>query len=356
MFPVAAADRIQETWLLPYEFTDLTPELPAATPAVVTDDGAVYQPDSAPGMAEAEVDGARGEGEPHRDYAVALARSGGLEVLAADPALVAAARRELAEQGREAGAWLLRGEAEPGGGHRVRLLRGPEPVLPRPRPELPLALLCDLGMVLTRFDRGLFDLHYRALFGRAVPPAGRAAMDARRPAFERGELAVEEFWERVRGPLGLAAPDFGLFAHAWGAILSPRRSTLALVRALAALPRVAVVVVSNTDPLMLRHCREVLGLGDLLERVAASCQPGVQPKGRDASLWRRGRELAAEALGAPPRMVVAVDDVRAYLALAREAGAVDRTIHYRHYAQFRYELGRLGLYLPLARRSAPTSR
>lgn len=340
----ADADALQHAWLLPFEVVDLTPELVCFTPAVVADDGALFQPSAPPGLGEAETGAAQPALGPEYGFGIA-ARVSGAERCAWTPDWAAAATRAAVPE-EDMAATLVRVQRE-GGAERALELRRAEPVRPRPILAGPTAVLLDLGMVLTRFDRSLFGKNFLSVFGQPVPAAAEERLQKLRPALESGELLADDFLEQVLEPLELVKPDKEALARVWSSILSVKRSTLALMRRVAELPDVAVVVVSNTDPLMLRYLRSDLGLADLAEHMAASCQDGVNPKSVDASLWQRGREIAATKLGAEPRTVIAVDDIRAYLEKPLAAGIADHAIHYRHFAQFKYALGALGLYVPL---------
>ncbi|TAH35054.1 MAG: hypothetical protein EYC70_14805 [Planctomycetota bacterium] len=349
----AAADELAQFWQLPFEFVDLTPERERATLAVVCDDGAVHLPADARAPAEIEAGGPPPEEEEPAGrrwaYAIAAHLPGREQVVASAPWADAPSRAFLRAHAERGSAWLLRWEARAGRAPQLLRLRGPEPVAPRRVAEGRTALLVDLGMVLARFDRALFARNFLTVFGQPAPAAGLRRIQELRPALESGELLADEFLERALDPLNLVAPDKSLLARVWGSILSLKPSTVALVRRAAARPDTAVVVVSNTDPICIRSMKEELGLGDLLANLAASCQDGVNPKGADASLWLRARDLARLRLGGEPDLVIAVDDVRRYLRQALLSGAAQRAIHYRHCAQFHYELGACGVYLPLAR-------
>ncbi|HEX9794750.1 MAG TPA: hypothetical protein VGC54_12275 [Planctomycetota bacterium] len=345
MEPASSADVLQLGWQLPFELLDLAPQRGTVQLAAVTAEGAVYAPAADPSPAESEADSATFDADLHgAAYAVAARLpDGSTKVAASDAASASLAASWLAARPGPA-AWLLKVEAG-----AVEVLRGPEPVVPRAARGGPVALLVDLGMVLVGFDRGALARHFRLAFGRPAPLAGIARVEAMRADLEAGRLLADDFLDAAREPLQLARAEQAAFARVWGSILAARPDSVALVRSAAALPEVAVAVVSNTDPIRLRWCREELALGDLLEWVAASCQDGVNPKGVDASMWERGRELAAAQLGVRPAVVIGVDDVRGHLARAVAAGVVTRPVHYRHFAQFRYALGAAGLYLPQAR-------
>ncbi|RMH04113.1 MAG: hypothetical protein D6702_04080 [Planctomycetota bacterium] len=335
-------EELQDPWLLPFRFVDLTPELSRAHWAVVEEDGTLSRPSGAYGAAEREVAAAGPPPGRRFAWAVAARVRGREHLLATDSFAEEPARRWLAGAAGDDAGWLLRIERR-SDTVEVRLRRGPEPVLPRPPMPAAVDLLCDLGMVLCRFERAAFARHFRVVYGRELPAAAAAWIAERRPAFEAGDLDEDAFAAGLLPRLGLAPPDRPAIERLWGSIFSPKRSTVAFLRALAAHPGVELVVVSNTDPWALRGCRELLGLEDLLEGAAASFQPGVRPKGEGDSLWRRARAVAAARRGAAADLVVAVDDVRSYLHQARRGGAADAVVHYRGYPQLRFELERLGL-------------
>ncbi len=346
----AAIDAVQGAWLLPFEILDLTPELPEPVLAVVTAEGAVYRPTEVPGPGEAETGEPVRSPDGERSFAVLARLGGGLEVLPASEAAREPAAA-LASSCREEGqAWLVRVDGLPES-PRARILRGPEPVLRRPGRPRPAALFVDFGMVLARFDRRLFEDGLRLHFGLEPDEDMRRRWTGLRLAFEAGDLETAAFEEEILRCLGLIEADLPLLQRLWVSIMSEKRSTCALIRALCGLPDLAVTVVSNTDPWMIEGSRRWLGLGDLLEGVVASCQDGVRPKHEDASLWKRARELAAIRLGRAPVRTLAVDDIRPWLQRALAEGAVDEALHYRDYPSLRYELGRRGLWLPIERRT-----
>lgn len=355
MDPAFEADALQEPWLLPFELVDLDPERPAPRFGVVADDGTLFDGSGAPGPAEREVALATQALGPRRAWVIAARVEGREHVLATDPFAREAAAAWLAERDGERVCWLLRA-TDGARGIELLPLRGPEPVLPRPLENGPVDLLCDLGMVLCAFDRGIFPRAFAATFDRVLDPAVMAGGTELRLRFEAGTLDEDAFAAALLPRLGLAAPDRAALERLWAMIFTPKRSTLALLRALRRRPGVELVVVSNTDPWSLRACRERLGLEDLLEGAVASFQPGVRPKGTDASMWRRAREVAAARRGAPARRAIAIDDVRPYLAQALASGAATDAVHYRGYASLRRELGRLGLFWPARRDAAPADR
>lgn len=346
MFDPEEADAVQHAWLLPFEILDLTPELDQVSPAIVTDDGAVLVPTDHVNVGESETDGACFQIGRRFAYAIAVRTATQETVLASSVWAQPPAQDILQRHPEIQGAWLVRVE-EANGEYRSMILRGPEPVQPRRVAEGPTAVFLDIGMVLARFDRKLFHDHFFTFFGKPVAGAAWEKAEELRLSMESGDLLADDFFEQLMDPFGIVPPDKTAFFRIWGAILTLKRSTATLARQAMALPHVAVVVVSNTDPIRARHCEETLGLDDLMKNRVISCQDGVNPKGADSSMWERARMMAEGELGTSLQQAVAVDDIRAYLQMALKSEAATHAVQYRHFAQFRYELGACGLYLPL---------
>ncbi len=336
------AEELQGPWQLPFEWLDLTPELDTVHPALVADDGTLYRGNGAAGAAEREVQAAGRVPGRRFAWAIAARVAGREHVLATSSFAEDPVKAWLAGQGGERVCWLLRVERRPGE-PGLMVQRGPEPVSPRQVLEGPADLLCDLGMVLCRFDRRAFGRHFEAVFGHPVPGEAREWIGDHRLRFEAGEMGEQAFADGLLPLLRLAGPDRGTLERLWASIFEAKRSTQALLRRLAGRDEVELVVVSNTDPWALRGCRERFGLEDLLYGAVASYQDGVRPKGEDASMWQRARQVAAARRGAEAAHAVAIDDIRTYLHQALDAGAATAAVHYRHYAQFQYQLRRLGL-------------
>jgi FMN phosphatase YigB (HAD superfamily) len=336
------AEALHGPWQLPFEWTDLAPHCELLHPAVVAEDGTVYGATEGAGPAEREVMSRAAPLGRRFAWVVAARVNGRDHVLPTAAFAEEEAAAWLAGRSEERACWLLRAEGAAG---RVSLCchRGPEPVAARRIPTGPVDLLCDLGMVLCRFDRAAFARNFAAVFGFPLPAGCGAWLTPLRLGFERGQLDEDRFAEEMLSRLGLAAPDRAALERVWASIFTPEAATLHLVRRLAAVPGTELVVVSNTDPWALRGCRDQLGLTDLLRDAVASFQDGVNPKGEDASMWQRARAVAATRRGAPGAFAVAVDDVRDYLRQAQAAGVVDAVCHAAGHPSLAFGLARLGL-------------
>jgi len=332
----AAADALQQAWILPWQLTDLTPEEDAPRPALVGEDGSLLR------------------ATPRWSYGV-IARPPGracAEVLALSPdaaRALAAPAADFPEGSAEL--WRLdrrTGEAEP--------LSPRRPVRPRPERAGPVAVLSDVGRVLVDFDHALMPRHYELLIGQPAPAGAWAELEELLTEVERGALPPEELFERSYRRLRLSRLDKALFRKLWCSILYPLPAGAAWMRRLAAQPEVALTAVTNIDPWRLRHLRENLGLEDLLRYAVASYEDGVKPKNVDHSMWERAQEFCQMRLGAPAERVIVLDDLHPNLDTAVRAGIGTHHILVQHPAQMWAELGAAGLYLPLGPQAAAAGR
>lgn len=323
----AAADALQQAWILPWQVVDLSPEEDLPRLALVGDDGGLHR--LSPRWSYAVV--AR---PPGRERAEVLA----LSKDAARALTVAAA--ELPEGSAE----LWRLDRASG---TLAALSPRRPILPRVVRSGPVAVLCDVGRVLVDFDHALMPRHYELMVGQAAPASAWAELEHWLVEVERGSLPPEELFERSYRALRLSRLDKALFRKLWCSILFPLPAGAEWMRRLAAQPDLALTAVSNIDPWRLRHVREQLGLDDLLRYTVASYEDGVRPKNEDSSMWERAQGFCQMRLGRPADRVIVLDDLHPNLATAQAAGIGTHHILVQHPAQMWAELGAAGIYLPL---------
>lgn len=327
----AAADALQQAWILPWQVVDLAPEDGAPLLALVGEDGGLHRLSARWSWAVA----AR---PPGRERAELLALSpDAARALAAAGAELPEGRAQLWRFDRRAAA--------------AEALSPPRPILPRIPRTGPVAVLSDVGRVLVDFDHGLLARHFELMVGHAAPASAWAELEQHLTAVESGALPPEELFERSYRTLRLSRLDKALFRKLWCSILFPLPAGAAWMRRLAAQPEVALTAVSNIDPWRLRHVRENLGLDDLLRYTVASYEDGVRPKHEDASMWERAQGFCALRLGQPAERVIVLDDLQPNLRTAQEAGIGTHHILVQHPAQMWAELGAAGLYLPIAVRT-----
>lgn len=328
----AAADALQEAWILPWQVVDLAPDEDAPRLALVGDDGGLHRV------------------SPRWSYAV-LARPPGRE-RAEILALSKDAARALANAAAgfpEGSAELWRLDRKSGAAEALTQRR---PILPRPPRTGAVAVLSDLGRVMVDFDHALLPRHFDLMIGNPAPTEAWADLEILLNEVERGALPPEELFERSYRALRLSRLDKAIFRKLWCSILYPLPAGAAWMRRLAAQPDLALTAVTNIDPWRLRHVRENLGLDDLLRYTVASYEDGVRPKHEDASMWERAQSFCQMRLGQPAAHVIVLDDLHQNLATAQQAGIGTHHILVQHPAQMWAELGAAGIYLPLSVQAA----
>ncbi len=328
----AAADALQQAWILPWQLTDLRPEAELPLPAFVSEDGGLLRL------------------SPRWSYGV-VARPPGraqAEVLALSKD-AARALAATAQDFPEGAAELWRLDRRSGA---TELLSPRRPIRPRPERGGPVAVLSDVGRVLVDFDHALLPRHFELMVGQAAPAGAWEELEVLLTEVERGALPPEELFERSYRRLRLSRLDKALFRKLWCSILFPLPAGAAWMRRLAAQPEVALTAVTNIDPWRLRHLREEMGLEDLLRYAVASYEDGVKPKHEDHSMWERAQGFCQMRLGRPADRVIVLDDLHPNLATAEQAGIGTHHILVQHPAQMWAELGAAGLYLPLQAQAA----
>lgn len=228
----------------------------------------------------------------------------------------------------------------------AELVRGPCTWRPHPPTPPRVGLLCDLGNVLVGFERRRLAENLHQLLGTAPTAEQFIHIQALRMPFERGELAAADFLAALKQVLDRPDLDEATLEQAWCDIFWRNEPVIALLERLSRYDNVRSVLVSNTDPLRLKHCLSHRGLQTLFDtnRVVVSCDPHVRPKDGDSSMLVRALDILKRAFHGAEFRAVFIDDVRAYFGLARQGGLDIDCIHYQGYPQLVHELGRYGLY------------
>lgn len=162
-----------------------------------------------------------------------------------------------------------------------------------PRPS---AVVFDLGKVLVDFDYGLVVRRVAERSAATLGSLQRLIMESPLlPAYERGEVTSEEFFNRIREETGYRG-DFAEFAAGFGDIFSEIEPMLALHADLRA-RGVPTFIFSNTNDLAIRHIRRRFPFFAGFDGYVLSYEHGVMKP--DAPLYevvektagRRGGEL-----------------------------------------------------------------
>lgn len=223
---------------------------------------------------------------------------------------------------------------------RPELAQGPSPWRTRPAPPPRVGLLCDLGNVLVTFERRRLAYNLGNLLGVRPDRAQWEQIQALRGLFERGEQTPAGFLAALREILYLSPQDDAALELAWCDIFWRNEPVIALLERLARREGVRLVMVSNTDPLRLAHTLGRMGLGRLFDRdrVVASCDPDVRPKGEDGSMLHKAIAILEREFQGEDFTPLLIDDVRVYAHVAQEEGLEIVGIHYQSYPQLVYAL------------------
>ena len=176
------------------------------------------------------------------------------------------------------------------------------------------ALLLDFGNVVVPVDFGRMTSAWAAAAGRdPAEVAQRFAFDEPYCAYERGEIALGDYFGHLRRRLGVDLPDGELLAG-WNAIfLEPEPAMEPLLAELSR--RYPLYLFSNTNPEHHAHWapRYAAMLG-YFTAVFTSC--GIGARKPEAEAFRH----VALAIGADPARIVFFDDLAENVEGAWRAG------------------------------------
>jgi len=175
------------------------------------------------------------------------------------------------------------------------------------------ALLFDIGQVILRVNvpRAARLLADGAGMTQEQVIAAIEA-DPQMISFQEGRLAPEEWHRHLRSSLGLQL-SFEDFCRAWNNALEPE--PLLDERFFSALaPRLQLALLSNTDPIHVKHMEAQFEVFSFFPVRLYSCSVGLRKPSR--ALY--GKAIAA--LGVPPEKIFYMDDVAEFVEAGRCAG------------------------------------
>ncbi len=166
-----------------------------------------------------------------------------------------------------------------------------------------------------------------------TPEEFAAAFEKLGRAFQKGEVAEDEFWDRVSSALKVSKPEMpSLWGDAFREVYRPREEMFALVSSLRE-RGLKTALLSNTEaPAMDYFLQRGYGMFDVL---VFSCAEGTRKP------ERRIYEIVLERLELAPGEVVFVDDREEYADGARAAGM--KAILFEDPDRIRKDLGGLGV-------------
>lgn len=174
------------------------------------------------------------------------------------------------------------------------------------------ALLVDLGNVLVGFDHGITLARISEATGVPAVRLREVLFGDLEGAFDRGELAPEDFFRACEARGGLPRLPDEAWIRAWRDIFRPFPESLAALDAVP--PGIRRVLVSNTNAL---HWEGVLGIFDPAEHVDAlvlSFRVGATKPSR--AFW----DAALAAAGCAPGECLYADDGPALVEAAGRLG------------------------------------
>jgi FMN phosphatase YigB (HAD superfamily) len=187
--------------------------------------------------------------------------------------------------------------------------------------EKPELIIFDLGRVLVDFDfkkvvRGL--KRYTSLSEREIYRffVSTPLWDA----FERGNIAPEEFFKRISRHLALRGLSFKGFTPIWNRIFVEKPDTVAILRQLRG--RYKLALLSNVNPMHWDYIKERHAFMDWFDFLMASCLLGSRKpeKAIYRAVLKKGGVSASRA--------VFIDDTEGHVLAARALGI--RAYHFRN--------------------------
>ncbi len=160
----------------------------------------------------------------------------------------------------------------------------------------PSAVVFDLGKVLLDFDYGRVVRRFAEQSSVAPHEISRLLLESDLlPAYERGQLSAEAFFERLKSATGFPG-DFATFAQFFADIFTEIPAMLALHAELRA-RRVPVFIFSNTNDLAVAYIRRrypfFAGFDGYVLSYEVGCMKPDEPiyDAVEAMTGRRGTEL-----------------------------------------------------------------
>lgn len=183
------------------------------------------------------------------------------------------------------------------------------------------AIVYDFGGVLAEihFDR-VIDHWARAAGADFATLRSRFTFSPAYEAHERGEIDVGQYFQALRGELGIDIPDEA-FAEGWNAVFGDEITpTIELVRRLA--PAIPQYVFSNTNAAHHRHWgTRYRGALALRRRQFVSYQMGFRKPERAAF------EMISRETGVPLEGILFLDDTGENIDAARSLGIQAVLVH-----------------------------
>jgi HAD superfamily hydrolase (TIGR01509 family) len=193
-------------------------------------------------------------------------------------------------------------------------------------------LLLDLGNVLIFHDNALLVRNMATAAGRSVDDVLRTFNAELHDGLNRGVIGERGTYHYLRDIVGVSATDDAL-AALWSSHFTVHQAVMPMIESL--IGRVKLVLVSNTNTVHVRYCKQTLPILARFDALVLSNEVGV------AKPDRRIFEIALERAGATASQAAFFDDVQSYVDAAAALGIAGRV--FTTAQQFRADLSALGI-------------
>lgn len=198
------------------------------------------------------------------------------------------------------------------------------------------AIIFDLGNVLIGFDHHIAVKKIQSYTPLSAQEIYDLFFDSDLTGeFEKGKINPLEFFEKVKGLLGLKI-GYDQFLPIWNEIFFRKPETEEFIRALS--PGLTLVLLSNINKLHYDYCIDHFSSGISLfdfDKVIPSCATGFMKPQKEIY------ELAIRAAGVEIERIVYVDDRQDLVEAARSYGL--RSIQFKGIEQLKKDFQTLGI-------------
>jgi glucose-1-phosphatase len=207
------------------------------------------------------------------------------------------------------------------------------------------AIIFDLGRVIVKLEplRAIAAISGSSSGAtKSVPPEkmwSAIQKDPLWPAWQEGRLSAQAWYENLITRFQVKI-TFNQFRDSWNSVIVPEPDLLLPDSLLAQLSkRCRLVALSNTDPIHVEHLEACCPFMRHFSARIYSCAVGASKPSRTIFL------AAMMAAQAPPKRILFIDDIQAYVLAARRMGM--HAVQFRGRPRLEAALRRLGL-LPAA--------
>jgi glucose-1-phosphatase len=193
-------------------------------------------------------------------------------------------------------------------------------------------VLLDLGNVLIFHDNAQLVRTMAEAAGRTPEEVMQTFNAELHDGLNRGAIDERGVFAYLRDTVGISAKDDAL-AALWSSHFTVHHEVLPIIESLVG--RVKLVLVSNTNALHMRYCRQALPILQRFDALVLSHEVGIAKPDRGIFA------IALARAGAAPAQAAFFDDVEAYADAASSLGIAGRV--FTTAGQFQRDLAVLGI-------------